>query len=209
MSRQMKLLMENFNKFIEEEMDMEKEMGMKGNLDSVIDDVLDDILDDALMETILKEFGPASAEDMAEFEEMESMSKEELKSGIKQLVKSPEGQKAAKEIEQKAGPKAGFKEYVAATKDQIRGGMLGAIGTAAGTIPVLAGIGGMLGAASQEPHHSHSVWLEDPELVRQAMESAAMVGAQGGAAIGAVLVALVIAGFIKEIKKNAPSYKRP
>tara|TARA_E500000318_G_scaffold109381_1_gene122226 strand:- start:70 stop:684 length:615 start_codon:yes stop_codon:yes gene_type:complete len=203
MSRQMKLLMENFNKFIEEEMDMEEE-GKKGSLDSV----LDDILDDALMEGLLKEMFPTPEEAAEGAAIMAEPSKEDIKSGIKQVVKSAEGQKAAKEIEQKAGPQAGLKEYIAATKAQINDGMLGAIGLAAGTIPGLAFMGAMLGAASQEPHHSHSAWLDDPERINQAIDAAAMVGAQGGAAIGSVLLALVVAGFIKDIKEKAPSYKR-
>lgn len=203
MSKQMKLLMENFNKFIEEE-----EMGMEGSLDSAIDDVLDDILDDALMESVLKEMFPTPEEAEEGARIMAEPSKEEIKSGIKQLVKSPEGQKAAKEIEQKAGTRAGFKEYIAATKAQINDGMLGAIGLAASTIPGLAFMGAILGAASQEPHHSHSAWLDDPERINQAMDAAAAVGAKGGAVIGAVLVALVVAGFIKDIKEKAPSYKR-
>lgn len=201
MSKQMKLLMENFNKFIEEE-----EMEMESD-DSSLDAIIDDILGSMLQEGILKEMFPTPEEAEEGARIMAEPSKEEIKSGIKQLVKSPEGQKAAKEIEQKAGPQAGFKEYIAATKAQINDGMLGAIGLAASTIPGLAFMGAMLGAASQEPHHSHSAWLDDPERINQAIDAAAMVGAQGGAAIGSVLLALVVAGFIKDIKKNAPSYR--
>jgi len=204
MSRQMKLLMENFNKFIEEEVDMEEEMGTKGNLDSAIDSVLDDILDDALMETILKEFGPVSAEDMAEFEGSgEAPSKEDIKSGIKQVVKSSEGQKAAVEIEQMAGAKPDIKDYVNATKNAIQNGALKGLGIFASTVPMFGVFGAMIGGELMTPHHSHSSWLNDPQVVQQAIDSAQMVGGTSGAVVGSILLAMALAFVAHEIKKNA------
>ena len=200
MSKQMKLLMENFNKFISE-----AEEG--ATLDVVLDDVLDDLLEGELMEGILKEMFP-TPEDVKDYDEImgEDMpSKEEIKSGIKQIVKSPEGQKAANEIEQKAGPNASFDDYVKATNSQIQGGMLKNLGGTALSIPSLGLIGAAFGSASQEPHHSHSIWLEDPERVNQAMETAAAIGATGGAVIGTIILAVVLAGYFKKIKKDADS----
>ena len=97
MSKQMKLLMENFNKFIdEEEMEMESD-------DSSLDAIIDDILGDMLQEGILKEMFP-TAEDAIEGEEIMNEvppSKEEIKSDIKKAIKAPEVQQMINDLEKR------------------------------------------------------------------------------------------------------------
>ena len=102
----MKILMENFNKFLEEQEMPEVEMEEEEESPD-LEMAMDELLDDILQEGILSEYGVGDEYDHLRSSPDEEPGKEE-ESGIKQIIKSSEGQKVAQEIEKAAEQQAGF-----------------------------------------------------------------------------------------------------
>lgn len=197
-------LFENFNKYLNEDMEMEMEDEMED--DSVLDDVLDSILDSSLSEGLLKEMFP-TAEDAIEGEEIMNEvppSKEEIKSDIKKALKAPEVKAVLDKIESSA------KEKIADPSDpnHIKAGIEYAFKThdlelmmAAGSIPGLSGLLAIMGSFS-EPHHSIIHTFDQGSI--DSMSRAAMHGgATFGAIMGAGFLAFAVMRFLNTARKKA------
>ena len=204
----MKILMENFNKFLEEQEMPEVEMEEEEESPD-LEMAMDELLDDILQEGILSEYGVGDEYDhLRSSPDEEPASKEEVKSGIKQIIKSSEGQKVAQEIEKAAEQQAGdskpsSEDYILATKNLINNGALGRLASTAATIPVFSFFGALFGGAGAEPHHSSSMWLNNPEAISKAVKAAEVMGAYGGAAAGSLILALVISHMVGKVGRLA------
>lgn len=200
MSKQMKLLMENFNKFIdEEEMEMESD-------DSSLDAIIDDILGDMLQEGILKEMFP-TAEDAIEGEEIMNEvppSKEEIKSDIKKAIKAPEVKAVLDKIESSAKEKMGDTTEPSRMKAGIEYALKthgGELMVAAGSIPGLSGLLAIMGSFS-EPHHS-IIHTFDQGSIDSMARAAMHGGATFGAIMGAGFLAFAVIRSLNTARKKA------
>jgi len=189
MSKQMKLLMENFNKFIEEE-----EMEMESD-DSSLDAIIDDILGGMLQEGILKEMFPTS-EDAEEGDEIMSEplpSKEEIKSDIKKVVKAPEVKAVLDRMSEEAlknqDIEAGLKYAISSYADDFK--------LAAASVPGLSIMGAVLGSFN-EP--ANALFM-DPAVLEPIIAGNMKFGAAIGAVIGAAFLAKVAVDFFKDAEK--------
>jgi len=194
MSKNMKLLMENFNKFLQEEDEMD---GME--MESDIDNILDDILGDMLEEGMLKEMFP-TPEDVKDGDDIMSgktPSKEEVKSDIKKALKAPEvktvldkmSEEALKEQDIQAGIRAAIDSYGNELK------------IAAASIPGLSILGAVLGNFNEPA----DAFFMDPAIVQAITSSNMKFGAVGGAVIGAAFLSIVVVDFFKRansVKKS-------
>jgi len=195
MSKKMKLLMENFNKFLEEE---EGEMDM-GEDDSTIDSILDDILGSSMMEGLLKEMFP-TPEDVADGDEIMGKNiptKEEVKSDIKTALKAPEVKavlsKMSEETLRDQDIQAGLKSAIAGYGNELK--------LAAASIPGISILGAILGAF-KEP--VNAMYL-DPSVLEPIIAGNIKFGAAVGAVIGAAFLSTVVVDFIERataIKKS-------
>ena len=186
--------MENFNKFLQEEDEMEMESDAD---ESGIDNILDDILDDMLEEGVLKEFGPVSGEDMAEFEGSnetpKTPSKEEVKSGIKTALKEPEVKTVLDKIESSAKEKMGDIDDSEVKAEALSRGIAYALKQhalelhmAAFSVPALGSLFGFMGS-SATPHHS---------IIHTVSQSTIDAMASSGTERGLIIGALIGAAFL-------------
>lgn len=211
MSRQMKLLMENFNKFIKEE-----DMGMKE--DVMVDDIIEDILGSELMEGLLKEMFPTpeeAAEGAAIMAEPDSLpTKEESKEAIKQALAKPEVKQdiakmdAQAEVELKRVPNPNASDYAKAAKVIAKQAMESASGIIA-TLSVAPIFGGLIGGFAFGPGEGSAAdtfYLNNPEVYQaavQAGEKAFMIGGSVGLAISAVMAAFIVRDMYQGFKRTA------
>ncbi len=175
MSKNMKLLMENFNKFLQEEDEMEME-----SEDVVIDSILDDVLGSIMMEGL-----------------DDAPNKEEIKSDIKKALKAPEvvpvldkmSEEALKDQDIQAGLRAAIDSYGNELK------------IAAASIPGLSILGAVLGNFNEPA----DAFFMDPAIVQAITSSNMKFGAVGGAVIGAAFLSIVVVDFFKRansVKKS-------
>ena len=109
-----------------------------------------------------------------------------------------------KAAEQQAGDsKPSSEDYILATKNLINNGALGRLASTAATIPVFSFFGALFGGAGAEPHHSSSMWLNNPEAISKAVKAAEVMGAYGGAAAGSLILALVISHMVGKVGRLA------
>jgi len=213
MSRQMKLLMENFNKFIKEE-----DMSMKE--DAMVDDIIEDILGSELMEGLLKEMFPTpeeAAEGAAIMAEPDSVpTKEESKEAIKQTLAKPEVKKeiakidAQAEVKLKRVPNPDASDYAEATKDVVKDVIKGSLelGVLFMAPPLFGALGGnvLFGQADGMDRAAQLEYLRNPEVLEAAQaagQKAAMIGGSIGLAISAVMGAFLVRYLYQEIKAVA------
>lgn len=211
MSRQMKLLMENFNKFLKEE-----DMSMKE--DAMVDDIIEDILGSELMEGLLKEMFPTpeeAAEGAAIMAEPDSLpTKEESKEAIKQTLAKPEvKQEIAKidaqaEVELKRVPNPDASDYAKAAKEVAKQAMENAAVIVSGlsAAPIFGGLIGGFAFGPGEGSAADTFYLNNPEVYQAAVKAgnkAFMIGGSVGLAISAVLAASLVHFFYKEFKYRA------
>jgi len=189
MSKQMKLLMENFNKFIEEE-----EMEMESD-DSSLDAIIDDILGDMLQEGILKEMFPTpeDAEEGTNIMAEPAPSKEEVKSDIKKAIKAPEVKavldKMSEEAKKDEDINHGLKYAIQRHGDELK--------LAAASVPGLSILGTILGALN-EPANA---FFMDPAILQAITSSNMKFGAAVGATMGAAFLATVAVDFFKDAER--------
>jgi len=189
MSKQMKLLMENFNKFIEEE-----EMEMESD-DSSLDAIIDDILGDMLQEGILKEMFPTpeDAEEGTNIMAEPAPSKEEVKSDIKKAIKAPEVKavldKMSEEAKKDEDINHGLKYAIQRHGDELK--------LAAASVPGLSILGTILGALN-EPANA---FFMDPAILQAITSSNMKFGAAVGATMGAAFLASVAVDFFKDAER--------
>ena len=175
MSKNMKLLMENFNKFLQEEDEIEME-----SEDVVIDSILDDVLGSIMMEGL-----------------DDAPNKEEIKSDIKKALKAPEvvpvldkmSEEALKDQDIQAGLRAAIDSYGNELK------------IAAASIPGLSILGAVLGNFNEPA----DAFFMDPAIVQAITSSNMKFGAVGGAVIGAAFLSIVVVDFFKRansVKKS-------
>ena len=192
----MKLLMENFKKFIEDEDGAENQES--GN---AVDDVLDAILSNSLMES------------MYESESPEGMpSKDQVKSEIKAVLNKPEVKSELDAIGQdkySVADSTGF--YEKAFKDFASGNGLKVILGSLAASPVLGVAGAFLGSVATSPseHKLALMVATDPAAyssAMQAVESASSMGGTVGMIIGAAVTGLIVAAAFLKIKERAQQH---
>ena len=204
MSKKMKLLMENFNKFLQEEDEMEMESDESG-----IDNILDDILDDMLEEGVLKEMFP-TPEDVADGDDIMSEktpSKEEVKSGIKTALKAPEVKTVLDKIESSAKEKMSDVDPSEVKDEAYARGVKYALNRygnellmAAASIPGLGALGALIGATA-EP--SHGVLYHMSE---QAIDAMHRTNTTGGLIVGALIGGAFLASAVRESFKTGKKH---
>jgi hypothetical protein len=150
----MKLLMENFKKFIEEEGEMDSE-------DAVIDSILDDVLGSIMMEGL-----------------DDAPNKEEIKSDIKKALKAPEVvpvlQKMSEEALRDQDIQAGLRAAIDSYGDELK--------LAAASIPGISILGAVLGNFNEPANAMHLDPSVLNAILTGNMKFGAAVGAVIGAA---------------------------
>lgn len=203
MSKQMKLIMENFNKFIEGDKSIEQ--------DIIVNSIIDDILGGVLMESILKEFGgTASQEDMEEFGVIPK--KEEAKEAIKQALETPGVQQQIQKIDDKVQaklvPNPNEQDYEYAIKSVLKDFKQDAkiIGTLMVASPTFLALGGGLLFGPSEGGQSETLYHYNPAAYEAAVAAgnkAAMIGGSVGLAFAAVVAAGLIYSAVQNVQKRA------
>lgn len=200
----MKILMENFNKFLKE--------GKTPEEAAIVDRIIDGILDDMPEEGALNEYGVGD-----EYDHLRNLpSKEEAKEAIQKTLDTPEIQseieKIDKEVEAAMVPAPGAKEYGAAAgsmiKDLFDPERLAILAVSLGSAPVFGAVFGGMMFGPGEGGQADTYYHYNPEAYDAAVragDKAFQIGGSVGLAISAVIAAYLVRETYTELKRRASS----